>query len=84
MNRVERSAAASRLVKSELAQRLHVVLVLSVVVGGLTGASVAGFEHVVRGIAFDKLLRLPIVWVAPFPLAGLIVRGIPNFHGLVE
>jgi CIC family chloride channel protein len=80
MNRVGRSAAASRLVTSELAQRLHVVLVLSVVVGCLTGASVAGFEHVVRGVAFDELLRLPIVWVAAFPFAGLIVAGLTVRH----
>ncbi len=75
-----RSVAASRLAQSELGRRLHLVLVLSAAVGVVTGVAVAGFEHVVRSVAFDAVLELPIWWASVLPFAGLILAAIVIRH----
>jgi CIC family chloride channel protein len=78
MRRSERLSAAARqaqseLAQNELAQRLHVVLVLSAVVGIVTGVLVAGFDHVARDVMLAAVLDLPIWWAAAIPMAGLLV-----------
>ncbi len=64
------STARRRLPHIEAVHR-HRVVALAAIVGLLVGAVVAGFERVVRGQMFDRLLELPLAVQAGAPFLGL-------------
>ncbi|MBI5087298.1 MAG: chloride channel protein [Actinobacteria bacterium] len=58
-----------------MGRRFHLTLVLSMVIGVLTGLGVAGFDSVVKP-AIDRLADQPMWVVALAPAAGLIVVNV--------
>jgi len=56
-----------------LATRSRQVVVLAAVTGVVTGLFVAGFERIVIGVMFDRVLRLPLWLIAVLPCCGLLL-----------
>jgi CIC family chloride channel protein len=60
-----------------MGRRFHLTLVLSIVIGVLTGLGVAGFDSVVQP-AIDALADQPLLIVALVPAAGLVAVNLLN------
>ena len=62
---------------AEMARRFHLTLILSLVIGLLTGLGVAGFDSAIQPI-LNTLTAQPLLIVALVPAVGLIVVNVLN------
>ena len=61
----------------------HRIVALAVLVGALTGLSVAAFERVVRGGIIDRLLDAPLAVQVVTPVLGFAIAALTAFTATV-